>query len=289
LLRYIINRYVLSFFALVVLALVLISYTGPDREGLTPVEKIIKSAVTPIQSGVTSVVDGVTDTVGSVFTIGRIKSENESLKRRISELDAENILLKEYEYQNLRLRELLQFKDTVSRQYDTVSASVVAKNPSNSYQTVTINRGEADGIKKDMAVVTSFGLVGHVINVSGSSAEVMLVLDSASAVGALVQVTRTPGVVEGPADDSGYLRMNHIAKEAPVREKQVIVSSGLGGIYPKGLPIGKTVKIGAESNGLEKYALVRPFVDFNTLEEVMVIKSTFGAETLSPAMGGDTD
>jgi len=286
LLRYLINRYVLGFFAIVVLALVLISYTGQDRPALTPVEKIIKGVVTPLESGVTRVLNSIGDAVGSVFTIGSIKEENKNLKQRVSTLESENLLLKEYEYQNLRLRELLIFKDTVSRSYETVYASVVALNPSNTDKTVTINRGENDGVRKNMAVVTSLGLVGHVINVSGNSAEVMLIVDKNSAVGGLVQITRTPGIIEGEGNNSGYLKMTHISKEAPVREKQVVVSSGLGGVFPKGLPVGRTTKIEIESNGLEKYAVIRPFVDFNRLEEVMVIKTVFVGNELSPSAGG---
>lgn len=285
-LRYLINRYVLGFFAIVVLALVLISYTGQDRPTLTPVEKIIKGVVTPLESGVTRVLNSIGDTVGSVFSIGNIKAENKNLKQRVSTLESENLLLKEYEYQNLRLRELLIFKDTISRSYETVSASVVALNPSNTDKTVTINRGENDGVRKNMAVVTSLGLVGHVINVSGNSAEVLLIVDKNSAVGGLVQVTRTPGIIEGEGGNSGYLKMTHISKEAPVREKQVVVSSGLGGIFPKGLPVGRTTKIEIESNGLEKYAVIRPFIDFNRLEEVMVIKTVFVGNEPSPSAGG---
>ncbi len=286
-LRYIVNRYVLGFLALAVLALVLISYTGRDRTDLTPVERVIKNAAVPVESAVNTVLNGISNTFSAVFTIGSIKEENEKLKRRVAELESENILLRGYGYQNLRLRELLQFKDTVSRSFDTVSASVVGRNPANWFETVTINRGGADGIKKNMPVITSQGLVGQVINVADNSAEVLLIVDSSSAVGGLVQITRTPGVVEGLPDKTGYLKMNYISKEAPVREKQVVVTSGLGGIFPKELPIGRISKVELESNGLVKYAIIRPFVDFNHLEEVMVIKSFFGDNRSSPTGGGE--
>jgi rod shape-determining protein MreC len=285
--RSILNKYVFGFFVFVVLALVLISYTGRERTSLTPAEKVIKDLITPLENGVTVVINAVGDTVNPVFSIGSINEQNKNLKRKVSELEAENLLLKEYEYQNLRLRDLLQFKDSVSKDYEIISAAVVARNPSNSFQTVTINRGENDGIQRNMAVVTSMGLVGHVINVSRYSAEVMLIIDNESAVSSLVQITRTPGVIEGPADRNGYLKMSHISKEAPLRNKQVIISSGLGGIFPKGLPIGKIVKVEIESNGLEKYALIRPFADFNRLEEVMVIKKVFAEGLTSPSGGGN--
>lgn len=275
-LRYFLNRYVAGFLALAVLALVLISYTGPGRSNLTPVEKIVKTITTPVESGVTTVINGIGDTFGSVFSIGSIKKENKTLKDQVAKLEAENNLLKEYEYQNLRLRDLLQYKDSIARNFDTTAASVIARNPSNWFQTLTINKGESDGLKKNMAVVTGQGLVGHVINVSSNSAEVSLIISDDSAVGGLVQVTRTPGVVEGLPDNSGLLKMIHISKDAPVRAKQVVISSGLGGIFPKGVPIGRVTEVEIESNGLVKYAMVRPFVDFNRLEEVLVIKTVFG-------------
>lgn len=264
----------------------LISYTGESRPTLTPVEKIVKAATSPVETGMSKLVNGVSGTVGSLFSLGSIKSENKTLKDRVAALESENNVLKEYEYQNMRLRDLLQFKDSVSRTYDTVSASVISRNPSNWFETITINRGTADGIKQNMAVVTSQGLVGHVINVTGNSAEVSLIVNDSSAVGGLVQVTRTPGIVEGMAGNAGLLRMIHIATEAPVREKQVVISSGLGGIFPKGLLIGRITKIEMESNGLVKYAIVRPSVDFNRLEEVLVIRSAFGDSSATPSGGG---
>lgn len=287
-LRYIINRYTLGFVVLAVITVILVNSTGEERPGLTLFENIIKIVVTPVESGVSKVVRGVRDTFGTVYAIGSIKEDNKKLKDRVAALEAENLLLREYGYQNLRLRELLKFKDTVGKNYEMVSASVVGRNPSNWFKTVTINRGDSDGIKKNMVVMTSLGLVGHVINVSSNSAEVVLIGESSTAVGGLIQVTRTPGVVEGLGDNSGYLKMRYLAKDAPIRVKQVIVSSGLGGIYPKGVPIGRVIKVETESNGLEKYAILESFVDFNRLEEIFIIKTVFGeSSNLSLSNGGE--
>lgn len=286
-LRFVLNRYVFGFLFLAVLAFMLVNATGEARQNLTPFEKIIKSVATPVEGLVTKVVNGVSGTAGSVLSIGKIKDENKNLQQRVAALQAENLLLKEYGYQNMRLRDMLKFKDTVNRNYELVSASVVGRNPSNWFKTITINRGSDDGIAKDMVVVTSMGLVGNVINVSGSAAEVLLIVESSSAVGGLVQVTRSPGVVEGFGDTSGKLKMRYIAKDAPLREKQVVVSSGLGGIFPKGIPIGRITEVATESNGLEKYAILQPFVDFNRLEEVFVIKKAFGENDMSLSYGGE--
>lgn len=283
-LRLIINRYVAGFLVLAVLAVVLVNVTGEERTSLTPFEKITKDVMTPLEGGLTRVIKSLS-TVRSVFNIGELKAENKTLREQLAAAKSESLLLKEYGYQNLRFRDMLKFKDTVSGQFEMITASVVGRNPSNWYKTITLNRGGSDGVKKNMVVVTNQGVVGHIINVSQYSAEVLLVVESSSAAGALIQVSRIPGVVEGLGDNTGQLKMRYIAKDAPIREKQVIVTSGLGGIFPKGLPIGRIEKIEMESNGLEKYAIVQPFVDFNRIEEVFIIKNVFGETANSLIFG----
>ncbi|MFZ5640269.1 MAG: rod shape-determining protein MreC, partial [Bacillota bacterium] len=160
------------------------------------------------------------------------------------------------------------------KDFELVTAKVIGRNSDNWFSTMTINVGTNDGIAKNMAVITGKGLVGRVINVAQYSSEVMLIFDRNSSVGGLSQVTRTPGVLERD-QDTGMLRMIHIPKDLPIREKQTIVTSGFGGIYPPDLPVGMVIKVEIESNGLVKVATVRPFVDFNRLEEVFVVKKTF--------------
>ena len=296
-LRYIINRYVLGFVALVILSLVLLNYTGWDREALTPIERMAKDAVFPVEKIVNDVFSRTGETVGAVFSINRLLEENKDFARRVSELESENIQLKGYAYQNMRLRELLQFRDSVSSNYEMVSASVVGRNPSNWFQTVTINKGEDDGVIKNMAVVTNKGLVGHVVSTTKSNSEVLLIIDNTSSVGGLIQVSRTVGVVKGMAtssgaDKSGYLKLDYLSKESPASKNQVVVSSGLGGIFPKELPIGRITIVEVKANGLEKYAMIKPFVDFSRLEEVLVIKKVIRdneppQEVETPAAGGN--
>lgn len=272
--RYLVNRYMLGFLFVVALSLAGIHYTQQDRTWLTPVETVLKDGISPLQSGVTLVTDFVNNGFTSVFSISRIKNENSELKKKVSELESENNELREYGYQNMRLKEMLDFKDSRQKDYDLVTAKVIGRNPDNWFSTVTINVGASDGIAQNMAVLTASGLVGRVINVSNYSSEVMLIFDSNSAVGGISQVTRTAGVLEGNPD-TGMLRMIHIPKDQPIRERQVIITSGFGGIYPQGLPVGKVVKVQIESNGLVKTATVSPFADFNRLEEVFVVRKAF--------------
>lgn len=272
--RYLVNRYVLGFLVVVAIALAGIHYTQLGRPWLTPIEKGLKDGLAPLQSGVTRVSGTVSGAFDAVFSIGRIKSENGDLKKKVADLESENNQLREYGYQNLRLKEMLNFKDSRQKDLDLITAKVIGRNPDNWFSTMTINVGSVDGITQNMAVVTARGLVGRVINVANYSSEVMLIFDSNSAVGGMSQATRTAGVLEGDPD-TGMLRMIHIPKDLPIREKQTVITSGFGGIYPQGLPVGKVVKVEIESNGLVKTATVRPFTDFNRLEEVFVVRKAF--------------
>jgi rod shape-determining protein MreC len=127
-----------------------------------------------------------------------------------------------------------------------------------------------------MPVINEQGLVGRIINVTNSTAEVLLIMDREGAVGALVQQTRVPGVVEGLGPNSSQLQMLHIAVDAPISVNQVVVTSGYGGKFPKGLRIGYVTEIIPQGDGLMKKAIIQPFVDFGRLEEIMVVT---GVET----------
>ena len=148
---------------------------------------------------------------------------------------------------------------------------VTARDLENLHQTLIINKGSEDGIRKDMPVINEQGLIGRIINVTDRTSEVLLILDREGAVGAMVQQTRVPGVVEGLGPGSDQLQMIHINVDAPIGVNQVIITSGYGGIFPKGLRIGYVKEIIPEANGLMKRAVIQPFVDFDRLEEILVV------------------
>jgi rod shape-determining protein MreC len=150
---------------------------------------------------------------------------------------------------------------------------VVGRDPGTWTSTIIINRGTADGIAKDMPVVTPQGLVGSVVSVYGNVAKVNLILDPRSAVGALVQrpESRVAAIVEGNSATPLTPKMVNIARDADVIKGDKIITSGFGGIYPKGLLIGEVVDLVNEEGGLLKYAVLNPAVDFGRLEEVSVI------------------
>lgn len=200
-----------------------------------------------------------------------MRAENEQLKRQVAELQTKLVQMEEYHQENLRLKQLLAYKEATSTNWQLKVAPVVARSPSNWFSTLTIGLGSDDGIRKDQVVLTPAGVVGRVIRVFPRTAEVLLLLDREGAVGAMVQSSRLLGVVEASSDYRGYLQMIHLAHNAPIKENDIVLTSGLGGIFPKGLPIGRVVKILPEPDGLMKRAIIEPYVDFNRLEEVLVI------------------
>ena len=150
-----------------------------------------------------------------------------------------------------------------------LAAQVAAYDPSGWSQTIIINKGRKDGVAKGMAVIDSEGIVGHVIKDFDWSAQVLLLIDQSSAVDALVQRTRFRGIVEG--DSTQTCSFEYVVRKADIQVGDTLISSGLDRVYPKGLRVGNVVSISKPASGLFQEVKVQPFVDFTTIEEVLVV------------------
>lgn len=207
-----------------------------------------------------------------VWEYSKVLEENKLLKEKLAAEENLQSQLLELRKENRRLREMLDFKERTA--YTLLPAEVVARDPSHWFETITINKGYADGVQKDMAVVTSQGLVGNVFIVSQNSSRVLMLTDSRLAVSALVQRSREPGfvgIIEGYPEKKGFLRMSNLSPEANIQPGDAVISSGLGGVFPKGLVIGHVVEVGQDQYGLLQQAIVCPAVNFNRLEEVFIV------------------
>lgn len=200
--------------------------------------------------------------------IVQLHRENKRLSEKTYYLEHELLTFKEMKQENLRLKKLLEFKQTGEAK--TISAQVIARDLSHWNYYVVINKGSRDGVKMDMPVVTGEGLVGKVVGLTLYSARVILLIDPESRVSALVQETRDVGLVEGVGQPA--LRMTYLDLRAGVQIGQTVISSGFGGIYPKGIPIGQIVQIGEEKGQMSLYAIIQPFVAFSKLEEVLCVQ-----------------
>lgn len=232
----------------------------------------------PFQSGL-AYVTGQGEAMGqAVINYRQVKEENEALRQENGELRRENGLLRQYQLENLRMKEMLAFKEEKGGNYQMVAARVIGRETSTWFRSLTLDRGSADGIAKDMVVINNDGLIGHVTSVSPHSCQVLLIIDREAPVPSMIQMTREPGIVEAKGDNSGLLQMLHLRRDAPVQQDQLIVSSGLGSLYPKGLRIGYVVAVEPEPNGLTKQATLRPAVDFQRLEEVFIVQKVLRQE-----------
>lgn len=214
------------------------------------------------------------DTVKEWYGLLASKEELEEKIARITEerdqLRLENQQLQEEKAEGVRLRALLNMKE-FSPYGEMIGAHIIARSPDNWNQMVTIDRGENQGVQENMAVISPEGLVGIVASVTGETARVYLLTDRSVAVGVILQESReTNGIVEG-IGESGELRLKNVPYYSAIRQGNRVITSGLSEFYPKGIPVGTVVETEKEDNGLVLAASITPAVDFNRLEEVLVI------------------
>ncbi len=232
----------------------------------------------PIQEGVFSLSSVIHKTANAVFSfpvdlwqkyIYLLNTEEKSrlLAEQNDRLRQENILLREAAMANKRLRELLGFKEKPP--LELLAAEVVSVDTSLYFKTVFIDKGEDDGVQKDCAVITPSGVVGKTFKTSPSSSMVMLLIDQNFALDTLIQNTRTRAVVEGLG--TAKCKLKYVLSSEPVAQGDLVVSSGLEGVFPKGLLIGEITDITGESGAIFQDITVKPMVAFDKLEEVFVV------------------
>jgi rod shape-determining protein MreC len=230
-------------------------------------ESLVVTIVSPVQKVVRGVIGGVGGVWRGYFHLVGLERENEALKRELQELKLQMNKYREADLANKRLRALLNFKTSIPT--PLLPAEVVAFDPSGWFQTILIDKGENDGVIRDMAVVSADGLVGRVIGVSGRHAKVLLILDGNSAVDALIQRSRARGILVGLGRNRCLL--NYVQRNEDVQVGDPVISSGMGGVFPKGILLGKVQEVVRGNSGLFQTVEVEPAVDFSGLEEVMVV------------------
>ena len=239
----------------------------------TPVaNKGIGLVLSPFQNAASWIGDKFNFVTTTVSDIMNVHEQNKMLMTQVEELKAKNLAANEFEAENQRLRALLNYKESAT-QFDLLAARVIGRDPTTWSSMIVINRGSTDGVANDMAVVTEMGLVGHVIEAGLNTSKVQLILDPRSSVGTLVQrpESRVAGIVEGDINNPIMPKMINIPKNSDVIAGDMIVTSGFGGVYPKGIVIGRIKDVQNEESGLLKYGVVETTVNFQKLEDVAII------------------
>lgn len=269
----------------VVMVVMLIKSTALNRTNQTPLERAAQDMLAPIQGVVIKMGYKTSETFGFLKSLGTLGEENKQLKTEIKNLKSELAQVEEYKIENQQLKQMLDYRELTTGDYQLMAARVIGRDFSNWFGTITINRGSAAGIQRDMAVIIPEGLVGRVVAVSKETAEVLLITDPRSGVGAMVQESRVPGIVEGIVGSAGGMRMVHLPKDEPVKEKQVIVTSGIGGVYPSGIRVGRIASVKNDPGGMFKLATIDPFMDLTLLEQVFIVTQVYTPQVNLPLEG----
>jgi rod shape-determining protein MreC len=190
----------------------------------------------------------------------RLQQESAILQRRISQLE-------EHALETQRLQGLLAMRETSRANY--LAARIVGKDATNWFKTILIDRGSQDGLRRNFPVVAPDGLVGRVVEVTPYTAKVQLITDPVSASGGLLQRTRVTGIVSGNL--GAGLKVRYLPLLADVAVGDEVVTSGMGGVFPKGIPVGRVVAVERKSGALFQEAVLQPKVDLGRLEEVLIL------------------
>ena len=225
----------------------------------------------PVQNGLTYLKNWMSGNNYFFTNINNLEEENKQLKEKNSELEQSLRELEIVKSENTTLKEYVNLKDKYTN-YETIPAYIIQKDISNYSNTMIINVGAKDGINVNMAVISDQGLVGHVMSVTDNTAKVQTIIDTASTTSCVISTSRDMMIVRGTLNDSSTLKATFIPTEATVLEGDKIETSGLGGIYPKGIHIGTIKKVVSTKNITDRYAMIQTAVDFNKLETVLVIK-----------------
>jgi rod shape-determining protein MreC len=258
------NYFMLGFIITVLLIIIVATigrshFNGPQKFGLDVVGKG--------QYIVTRIKGGVENIWSSYIALWAVRHENKLLRTELDKSLLTNQEYREAMAANVRLHKLLGLKDSIKS--PTVTTQIIGRDPSLWFHTLTIDRGAGDGIEKGMPVVTVEGIVGQILETSRTSAKVLLAHDQNSAINALIQKNRVQGIVKGRGSLEYYL--HYILKNADVAQGDIIVTSGLGGSFPKGIPIAKVTKVTKTKRGMFQKIEAEPTVNFSQLEYLIVI------------------
>jgi rod shape-determining protein MreC len=263
----------LACLGLFVTSLFLTAYSAKNPAIARLGTSVVLKGITPVLL----VADGLRTYSGNLWNgyvnLVNTTRQNDELRAEVRGLQSRVAVLSEAERENLRLRELLQFSS--ERQLRGVTASVIGGDPSGWVKGVVVDKGSSSGIAPGMAVIHPQGVVGQVVSVTASSARVLLVSDHASGVDVLMETSRARGVVEGAGEQVCELKF--VTKDVSVRVGEQVITSGMDGVYPKGLLVGQVAQVGNSAAGLFQPVEIKPAVDFARLEEVLLVPSAASA------------
>ena len=266
--------------------------SAADKMPVTPIREAAGFVIIPFQNGINQIGAYLTDCLTGFQNVKKLSAEKEELEQKVTDLTEENNQLVQDQQELQRLQELYQLDQSYSEyekvaaqiiskdldqqytEYPKIAAEIISKDPGNWYDTFVINKGSNDGIQKDMNVIADGGLVGLVEEVSSNSATVRSIIDDSSSVSAMTASTSDTCIVSGDLRliSDGKLAFSQLNTTDTVAEGEKIVTSNISDKYLRGILIGYVSEITEDSNHLTKKGYIIPVVDFQHIQEVLVIK-----------------
>ncbi len=260
---------VIGIIVTIIILIILVFLSNLKLESFSYIENALSSVIMPVQTGYTYLKNKVIGNTNFFTNIETLKQENEELKNKNSELEQSLRELEIIKAENGTLKEYLALTEKYTS-YQTVPAYIISKDISSYSSIFLINAGKDDGIDVNMTVISDEGLVGYVISVTDKTAKVQTIVDSSSAVTATISTTEESISCKGSLED-GLLKATYIPTDINISAGDTVETSGMGGIYPKGIIIGKIKETVETSNILDRYAWIEPAVNFRKVETVLII------------------
>ena len=257
---------------LLVLMAGFLAYAGANGRWSAAPQELLATALVPFQQLGRMISVGIEDLRDRTVAIDEVLAENERLKEELNALRQTVVDYDDMKSENEMFREYYRIEDTYS-DYDLVSAFVIGRDPMEKYYSFTIDRGSRDGVAVDDVVISPEGAVGRVTSVNYNYAEVLTILDPAVSMGCTVSRTRDIGLAEGESllAQENRLKMSYLPRETLVAASDLVVTTGLGGVFPSGLIVGTVEDVIPESSGKSMYAVVRPAADVRDITSVFII------------------
>ena len=264
------------FLAVTLGQILLISAQVNTKSGVPVIERVTFGIFSEVQRGLSGGFSGIHNLWSGYIGLRHLKVENDALKRELSSAQVAVQEQRALADRTRGLEQLLELREHL--ELKTVAAEIIGAAAAPDFRTLTIDRGTRDGVRADMSVIAPAGVVGRLVVPSLRSAKVQLLIDRNAAAGAIIERTRAQGVVVGSGDDR--LRLDYVSEVSDVVAGDVVMTSGIDGIYPKGFIIGRIESV-ERAGGAYKRILIKPAVDFSALEEVLVVLTPTPARAAS--------
>ncbi len=263
-------RFFLLFGCLLTAILILIISMAGRKEFTAP-HKFGLEVIGPFQTAISKFSNYTGGFWEKYIALLHVREENKQLKQELLQYKTANVEYREAVATNVRLQKLLELKESLPP--PTLTAEIVGKDPSLWFRTLTINRGSSDGVQKGMPVVTVEGVVGQVLTSSPNYSKVLLATDPNSAIDVTTQKTRVHGIVKGLGREA--FGLHYVLKSAEVEKGDYVLTSGFGGVFPKGLMLGTVSDIKKSRRGMFQNIEIEPAVDFSQLEHLIIIMKKY--------------